>query len=78
MPQNMGAFMLPINGRIILLLLPSPSVDHEFIEAFNSNRGFNVRVFHEGDLAVSWLRDRTTSARRASISSTRWREAFAG
>jgi hypothetical protein len=53
----MGAFKLPINARIALLLLLSPSVDHEFIEAFNSNRGFNVRVFHERDLAVSWLQE---------------------
>lgn len=55
MPKNAGAFKLPLNARIALFLHPLPPSEHEFIEAFNSDRGFNVKVFYDRELAIGWL-----------------------
>jgi hypothetical protein len=57
MPHNTGAFKQPLNTRIALLLPPLPPAEREFIGSFNSNRGFNVKVFHDRDLAIGWLED---------------------
>src|SRR5271157_3757142 len=59
MPKNEGTFKQPMNARVALLLHPIPLVERKFIETFNSNRGFNLKVFHDEDLAIAWLEANT-------------------
>jgi hypothetical protein len=54
-PRNAGRFELPPGARIALLLPPHHTVQKQFIEAFNSNRGFSLRVFDDRARAVAWL-----------------------
>ncbi len=55
LPRNKGEFELPKDARIALLLRPSLPLQKEFIEAFNSNRGFRLKVFLDKAAAISWL-----------------------
>ena len=56
-PRNTGRFELPPGARIALLLRPHHAVQKQFIEAFNSNRGFSLKVFDARAQALSWLMD---------------------
>ncbi len=55
MPRNAGRFELPAGARIALLLRPHHAVQKQFIEAFNGNRGFSLKVFDDRARAVVWL-----------------------
>ena len=55
MPRNAGRFTLPMRVRIALLLPQLPPAEQKFIETFNNDRGFNLKVFHDKDLAIAWL-----------------------
>jgi hypothetical protein len=57
MPRNAGEFKQPLNARIAILLRKVVPVQKEFIESFNRDRGFNVKVFDNKGLAVSWLEE---------------------
>lgn len=56
LPRNAGAFQLPDGARVALLLKPPLGRERDFIEAFNRNRGFDLKVFDEESSALSWLR----------------------
>jgi len=59
LPRNAGAFTQPLNARIALLLHRISSLQKEFIESFNRDRGFNLKVFHDKELALDWLGENT-------------------
>ena len=55
LPRNAGTFKYPEGARLAILF-PSPvRLQKEFIEAFNRNRGFDVKVFEDKALATAWL-----------------------
>jgi hypothetical protein len=57
MPRNAGEFVQPLNARIALLLPKMAAIQRHFIESFNAERGFNVKVFHDKESAESWLQE---------------------
>ncbi len=55
LPHNIGAFKLPDGARVALLMKPPYGMEKQFIEAFNRNRGFDLKVFDDESDAFAWL-----------------------
>jgi len=55
LPRNAGRFRLPDGARIALVIGHPLGKEKDFIEAFNRNRGFDLKVFDNEEAAVFWL-----------------------
>ena len=55
LPHNLGAFRLPEGARIALLMRQPLGREKDFMEAFNRNRGFDLKVFDDENQARLWL-----------------------
>lgn len=55
LPRNAGAFQHPEGARVAVLFISQAGRSKEFIEAFTHNRGYDLKVFEDEELAISWL-----------------------
>jgi hypothetical protein len=54
-PRNLSTFEVSTRTRMALVLRESATKDAHFLEAFNRNRGYNLKVFVNRELAIAWL-----------------------
>jgi hypothetical protein len=57
LPRNAGRFKMDRESRVALLLPLPHAAKKTFIEAFVANRGFNLKIFDDEVMAITWLRE---------------------
>lgn len=61
--EDMDGLELQRDVRSAILTDPADRT-HDFVETVSQNAGYNVRIFHDEDAAISWLNEETDPRQR--------------